>query len=59
MKDFLLIKDEGHRIKDKIESTLKLTDEGNKSFILHSLSIILEKPAAKVQKKTYISKYLC
>ena len=41
MKDFLWIKDEGHRIKDKIEYTLKLKDEGNTSFILDLVSLIL------------------
>ena len=35
------MKDEGHRMKDKIDSTLKLIDEGNKSFIFHPLSFIL------------------
>ena len=36
------MKDKGHRIKDKIVLTLKLIDEGNKSFILHLLSLILK-----------------
>ena len=37
MKDFLWIKDEGHKIKDKIVSTLKSTDASNQSFILYPL----------------------